>query len=247
MKKNKDEGTPHKWKIAIGIMLVLVLIRVVASLPLVRFGNDTITLFSADRLVAPLPSLNRRPMEQFWGRVLGNHVLETEHGDITLVNFPRVEVQRNIVTRISAENFKEGRVTHNLVIDGIEIPPNIAVGFRNSQISSLRLDRQEVVISGSTFIVGTIFINSPRDAADIVIEAGLLTLDQVITLADSTQIRRGERSARTLHMYREAKQWRIQDSFPFLVKLPGETEFIRYSSITFRPNWGEFIGGIRFD
>jgi hypothetical protein len=51
-------------------------------------------------------------------------------------------------------------------------------------------------------------------------------------------------------MYKDNSQWKLEipNKTPsFLVKLPGETEFTPYKSITFGENWDGFIEGELFE
>jgi hypothetical protein len=88
--------------------------------------------------------------------------------------------------------------------------------------------------------------------ADVV--AGFLASGYV-TLADGTLIyfplyTDGEPMFRTLLIDKEDERWRIYTVTPWnqtTLKMPGETEFVEYREITFRPHWGEFIGGVRVE
>jgi hypothetical protein len=145
MEKKAGKGI-SKVKIFVIAVAVFVAIRIIAAFPVVTYGETKMLLFSAERLVMmnPLSELIR-PKWPFKGRVLGSHVLETEYGKITLDKFTLIGCNANrafmmpgafTVGRVMVENFREGKASHSLVVEGIEIPPNINVGFKRDQTLS---------------------------------------------------------------------------------------------------------------
>jgi len=236
MAENDDRKKQLKWTlIACGIILA---IFIILSFPIVNFYGKWILLFAPTRPVS---------IEQYSGWVLGSHTLETEHGEIRLGHGSYVWAESMIIGLIKDENFISGRASHNLVVHGIKMPPNATIGFWDSptRISILALKDQEIIISGIPVNVFNFDLEPKRSDGDIVIDGGGGHIPgTIITLADSAQILSGEQSSRSLHIYIADERWRMQDVFcSILVKLSGEEEFTRYRSITFRPDWGEFIEG----
>jgi len=256
VKDGRGKPLPYA-KIFVGMVLAFVLIRVPVAFPEIRSNHGTITLFSVDRMVAMHPGLNRRPSYRFEGMVLGTHVLRTSHGDITLGNSARIISDNNTVARISVENFMEGLASHNLVVEGMEMPRYITVVFatgnpqtaRHHNVSSLLIGmQQEVIVSDIPLRISRLHLSAPGETADIVMNVDQSPED--ITLADSTKIQPSSGRFDFL-MYKDrvgfVERWVLWNQLsPIYAKLPGETEFARYQSITFRPNWGEFIEGEPF-
>jgi hypothetical protein len=109
-------------------------------------------------------------------------------------------------------------------------------------------DQQEVTVSGIPIIVDGwidferekfVYKGSVLSTADI--QIGFSSPQEYITLADSTQINGAE--FYFLYICKDEKQWVLYttNSTPLMVKLPGESEFTGYRSITFGENWGGFI------
>jgi hypothetical protein len=133
------------------------------------------------------------------------------------------------------------------------MPPIIDIFFnlRTQQISSLWLDRQEIIVSGIPLAVENFMIRDPTLTANIVITPALRDPPEprYITLADSTKIKEDPSQwwfLGSLHMYKDRKRWELRNTSSH-VRFPGETEFIRYRWIAFRPHWGEFIEGELFE
>jgi len=240
-----------KVSIITAIVIIIVVVRVLSGFPVIRFNDKRILVFSLDRMVAMTPNFDIiRPMGSFTGTVIGNHVLETEHGEITLKHSASISSQFNTVFRIDVENFRVGLATHSLVIEGIEIPQNISLSFNmhsfnmRKQIGFLTLHNQEVMVTDIPLVVRNIDLYPPREIADIVID--FLPPDYIV-LSDTTKIHfipsphGGHRFLRGLYIYKGNERWVIRGRTD--VRLPGETEFVEYREITFRPHWGEFIRG----
>jgi len=249
--KSTSKGIPINWKIAVGVVAVILIVRVIAAFPVIRFYDARIPLFSAERLVSITPLIDIvSGGGRFHARVLGTHVLQTEHGTITLKNFAKIASSHNTVLRIDEHNFEEGRAAHNLEIYGIRVPPNLSISFNDRhQFSMLTLGRQEISVSGLPFMVRNIglrgrLIHLPAHAR---VEAADITLEgrpkaDMVTLADSTQLD-VSRISGGLHIFKSDDLWRLltsTTSFLF-AKRSGESEFTRYRSVTFRPHWGEVI------
>ena len=235
---NKEQKKINWVAIACGFILVL---QAAASFPSIRIEGRTIRLFAFEGMFRG---------DGYHGRVLGNHVLESEYGQIRLGHGTSLLVRGNFV-RIYVENFIEGRASHNLVVEGIEMPPNITFSFffNPIRLSFLQLDGQEIVVSGVPLVVGGFDLTHLRNTVDIVMEISSAP-EYIITLADSTQIYINEQSWGWggLRMYKDTGIWVLTEVFSGTpVRLPGETEFARYRSITFRPDWGEFIEGELFE
>ena len=245
-----EQCTRGKWIRLFGLVAlgVILIIGVLSSFPVIEYRGNRIRMFAPERLLGRMPSTIRgitRPQEVFHGWVLGEHVLGTEHGEITLKNRARIESVSNTVSSIPVENFELGRASHNIVVEGMKMPENIFIGFdssrrwHNTQISIIVLNRQEIIVSNEPLIVGMIHINSPEHIADIRMD---FLSPEYITLADTTQLRTRQ-ILRGLHMYKDDEQWRITGQT--FVRFPGETVFTEYRSVTFEPNWGTFIEGVR--
>ena len=180
MKKEDIKGT-LLWMLALGgIGLAL---AAMVALPSFDFNGTEVRLFAPNRLVRP---------DRFRGRVLGDRLLETEHGEIKLRHLSEVIAGTSGIARIEIEEFREGRASHNMVVNGIEFPPDVSVSFNDlNRILSIRmhgrsLAAQEVIVSGIPLDIFRIRINPRESAADIVIEKNVAP--EYITLADSTQI-----------------------------------------------------------
>jgi len=240
--KNMDKSMMKKLVKTIGITVgIPLLLSALMVFPVLNFHGTRIPLFAAARIV----TYNR-----FTGRVLGDRVLETEYGEIRLQHLSQVLGENNTLVRVDFREFEEGRASHNLVVHGIEIPPNVSIAFDDFDRVSIivmhgsTIDRQEIIVSGIPVMATRISLGS-KEGWDIFIGGGGGHITgAIITLADSTQILSGERSYRRLWIYQADERWRMLDtSYSILVKLPGEEEFTRYRAITFRPDWGEFIEG----
>jgi len=228
-----------KSKFFIVMMIMIVLIHALIFFPTVRFNDTSIPMLAFDRLVG----------DPFRGRVLGNHILETEHGEIVLRHFTPITAGGGRITNIRVDEFISGQASHNLAVDGITMPPNISISFAsNHQIATMDLQEQEILLSGIPLAVTRFHVIHPREIADITMTVG--RTPESIRLADYTQIYVDP--ARWLwgglRFYNDAGAWVLREVFNgFMVKRPGETDFIRYREITFRPHWGEFIEGVRWE
>jgi len=235
---NKELKKINWVAIACGFILVL---QAIASFPTVGFYGRTIRLFAFEGMFRG---------DFYHARVLGNYVLETEHGHIRLGHGSVVLGASNSIIDIDVENFVNGRSSHNLVVDGIDMPQNISVAFRTSpnRISILLLYDQEIVVSGVPLVAYEFNLTHPRDTADIVVE---FAPPEYVILADTTPIHfvpsryTGRPFSRVLHIYNNDELWRIVGRTA--VRVLGETEFTEFRSITFRPDWGEFITGELFE
>jgi len=187
----------------------------------------------------------------FAGRVLGSHVLETEYGEIRLNRGARIYSDRyRTVGIIEKASFIRGRASHNLVIEGMVIPQHVEIIINGAgQLDllifswSLRRDNPEIIVSGIPVRTDRIDFHPRGTTADI--EVGLGPSGGSITLADSTVIDL-TRFFGLLRFFKDDEKWELvipRRNDSFLVKLPNETEFADYRSITFRPHWGEFIEG----
>ena len=245
------KGKSRRTSIIMVIVIIIVVVRVLSGFPVIRFNDKRILVFSLDRIVAMTPNFDIMwPRGPFRGTVVGNHILETEHGQITLRHSAYISASGNLLTGINIRNFQNGLASHNLVIEGIEMPANINISFnlRTQQISFLALDRQEISVSDISLIVTNFFVHNPTVTADIMF---LFLPPDYIVLADTTKIHfapsphGGHRFLRHLHMFKDNERWVITGRTD--VRFPGRTEFIEYSEITFRSHWGEFIVGELFE
>jgi len=237
----------------IGGMVALGIIMVIGGFtifPVIEYRGNTIRMFAPERLLGRMPRMNEitRPWEPFDGRVLGEHVLRTEHGEITLGHFSHIQVGRSgLLFRIDVENFRRGRASHSLVVEGIVMPQNVSITFdtlNNQRIYFLALNRQEVHISGIPFDVATITIDSPRFDGDI--SLGVHSLED-ITLADGTRISFGTASERFvgfLFIHKDEERWVLSRRQQSALRISRGGGFTEYRSVTFEPNWGAFIEGV---
>ncbi|MCL2601451.1 MAG: hypothetical protein FWD91_01410 [Treponema sp.] len=129
-----------------------------------------------------------------------------------------------------------------------EMPEHIEVKFNHSQITTIDLHNQAIHIYGVPVRASRINIRSPvhYDPAHSLAYAEVTFLQRHITLADSTEL--NLITAANLIIYKDEQRWVLRtpperSSESFSVKQAGETEFVKYRSITFKPNWGEFIEG----
>ena len=232
----------HKKRVTAFVILAVILgIYLILSFPQIRHDSQTaFVLFAPDRLVA----------DPFSGRVLGTHVLQTEHGEIILKNYARIIAGGGRISRIDAKNFETGLASHNFVVEGIEIPQNISISFapnrqtRNHQISTLNIDDQEIILSGVAVNIRLLQVNH-HSGADIVLN-GVIPVLGYVTLTDNTQVRpvSSSRYLGMISIFSDAGLWMLNYGISgFLVRKPGDNEFVRFRSITFRQNWGEFIEG----
>jgi len=229
----------------------IILFLVIAAFPITRFYGNTIVVFAPQRILQLDRSNN---WDRFGGRVLGNHVLETEYGEIRIGHLSPVSIisgRSDPWAIFRSEIFEDGRSSHNLVFLGGEMPEHLGVWLNRSQIIYLdpSYRYQDMSIYGVPVRTGRIRINSPRDTADIVFFDGVGFLQEHITLADSTVL--NVTTAR-LSIYKDEQRWVLEAppawrNSSLFVKRDGETEFAEYRSITFKANWGEFIEGVRLE
>jgi len=240
-----EQNTRGKWIRLFGLAAlgVIFIIGALSSFPVIQYRGNRIRMFAPERLLGRMPRIQEiiRPEDLIVGWVLGEHVLRTEHGEITLRNRTHIEAASNTVAGISVENFRQGRASHNLVVVGIELPQNISIGFdtrrRNLAVSLILLHDQEISVSNVPLTVRNFDLDPPRSTADI--QMGFMS-PEYITLVDTTQLRT-RRIFRSLHIFKDEERWMITGQT--FVRRPGETVFTEYRSVTFEPNWGAFIEG----
>ena len=245
-----DEDTKENRKKKLHVVVIILFAILIAGAyfsPVLEFNGSRIRTFSYGELLAFItgrPDM-KLPKGVFDAIVLGDNLLETEYGEIRLGNFARIRVNDNGVSGVYEINFKQGKASHNLVIGGIEVPQNVSIFMSNSGHSMrLELNDQDTVVSGITLVVTELYTNVPVYDADISI---VFLSSEYVTLEDGTQIHfvlspfTGRWFWRELAIYVDDKRWEIEDQIA--VKLPGETEFTMYRSITFEPDWGAFISG----
>ncbi|MCL2441248.1 MAG: SH3 domain-containing protein [Treponema sp.] len=262
---NKEDSQNEKDKKNRNIILlslaavVLVISLLFYIFPTIRFSDQKITLFSPERLLLRIAGIKG----YYSGRVLGNHVINTQYGEIKLKHFCIILCEHYATgwgAVLDVEMFETEQASHNLVIEDIEIPANVSITFDSSytgQIISLSLDRhgkrqegQEIIISGIPLNVHLIYtIPRPRQSypADITLTSLRYRdgTEYSLILQDLTSIDI-ERFRGTLHIFKN-EQWKLESSSfenpSIFVKHPGKNDFTRYRSIIFQPDWGEFIKG----
>jgi len=144
------------------VMAVLFMLPVIAMFPVIRFNDNRILMFAPGRLGSGGRGFN--------GWVFGNHILETERGEITLRNLARILAGGggSTVGIVRARTFERGRASHNLVVEGMVMPQNIEIIFNSytQQIRTLILydgawqDRPEIIVSGISFTIARIDFNT---------------------------------------------------------------------------------------
>jgi hypothetical protein len=248
----KDKkGETKVWFLGVSGLILLTLVLVI--FPIKRYYHKTMLLFAPQRILH---------LSDYKGRVLGNHILETEYGTIKLGHFSEMFISDSGYIKVYIEAFRSGRAFHNLVFEGIEIPENIEVCITPTRISYIDPNSRDIMIlSGIPINTGRILIKSSSDPDDILYRdpyfghyytediqfTGFRFADEHHTLADSTEI-----NVKVSHLgiYKDRKHWVIENPptmhHSLFVKLPGENEFIKYRTITFEENWGAFIEGELF-
>jgi hypothetical protein len=229
-------------RMSLPIMGIALVMFAVLIFPVISFYGKTLVLY------APQKASQR---EYFGGRVLGSHTFETEYGEITLNHFTEITSASNTVSRIGSEVFTDGTGFHNLVVEGIEIPKRVSIGFKYhpNRISSLLLESQEVTVSGIPLKVWIINMGSFKEDANADIDIQVVFDQGSIVLSDSTHVDFMKMNGGLL-IYKDKKQWKLYTLSRlnlFLVQLPSETELTRYKSITYREKWGGFIEGELFE
>ena len=218
---------------------VLIIYFVAAALPRVEFYGEKVRLFTLMRF---------GNTEGYTANVLGDYVIETEYGTITLKHFSKIWIVDKIVGDIDVKNFRNGLASHKLVIEEMEIPQDVSIAFTSRPsygISVVALEsKQEVVVSGVPLFQNQIRLNDTKLAVADINISGFAFKEDLITLADSTRLS-VDKFYGGLLIDKNNNRWKLENDI--LVKLPGETEFTRYRSITFRPDWGEFIEGELFE
>ena len=241
--KPEGEDSGKKWrikKIYIAVIAYCV-IRLALVVQVVSFDGNAIPVMVFSQLEGIFPK-EMMPSRFGNGTVLGNHVLETEYGEITLKNYAKIWKWYDSSV-VDIKNFRWGLASHNLVVEGIEIPPDVSVTLGASGYIGLGLN-EDIMVYGIIFSAGGIYIGDSDYSADVVMT---LSKHENIVLEDGTQIQfiqtpaSGGSYTRRLYIYLADKRWEIEGRNA--VKLPGETEFTMYRSITFEPDWGAFISG----
>ena len=247
---SKKIGLAKKVRIAI-VVVVLGIIALAVTFPTAHFGDNRVRTFAASRLFNWV--VMQESLDNYTGRVLGTHVLETNLGEITLKSSSHVSVWLNEINSINVENFKNGFASHNLELWGNALPEDISIGFSWNRIDSLRFfDYHDITLSGISFTVEHIempvssgrLIRRGASRSDIYMP--LRNFPQAITLADSTEI---HIDGYTVFFYKGNERWMLADSSnsTFHITRPGETESARYATVHFEPDWGGFIEGLTLE
>ena len=181
------------------------------------------------------------------GYTLGRYRIETEHGEIILRSFSRIQADRYLVL-ILPPSFRTGRATHNLVVNGIPLSHVSVITFWDNDVMAVNWPDHEAVVSGVTLPVriGGWGFGHPdgREPPPLRFEGNYPPED--ITPADSTLISFPQIQMTWHLIFNDESTWTLRHSDPrperfILVKFPGEYEFSRYRGITFGSNWGDFI------
>jgi hypothetical protein len=234
--KMKKRETIVWFSVVFGLTFIYL---VIATFPVKKHYSEAIPIFAPKRIIQ---------WNNYGGWVFGNHILETEYGEIRLGHFSNINIFNNTLV-VDIELFRSGRASHNLVVEEMEMPENITVWFNKTQITYLDPDYQDMVLSGVPIRTGRIHINSPSsNKPDILFYDGVHFVNEYLTLTDSTELNVGGSS---LEIYKDKEYWVLENrpswSYSLFVKHPEETEFKRYISIMFKKNWGIFINGVLFE
>ena len=215
-----------------GVSGIIILLLTIAVFPIKRFYGNTIFLFAPERIVN---------IYDFGGRVLGKSVLKTGYGEVRIGHLSPVTIHKYSYSSglvIKSELFSNGQASHNLVLLGAELPKHISVEFKDNRITFFDPRYQDMSIYGVPARINHIDV-TPSFLLYNFVEF----LQEHITLADSTEL---NVTNADLSVYKDKQQWVLKDQrgSSLFVKRAGETEFTEYKSITFKPNWGEFIEGV---
>jgi len=237
------------------ILGAIILLLAITVFPITRLYDNIIVMFAPLRIMF------------FWhgfdGRVLGNHVLKTEYGEIRIGHLASVTISDDSFY-IQSKNFRNGKASHRLVLSGAELPEHLDVQFSRSQskIIFFDLNHQDIHIYGIPVRAQRIHMPLPDHnySGNILSYSEVRFLQENITLSDSTEV---NLIAATLSIYKDEQRWvlraprqwfdaselRVQERPTWyepsiFVRQHGETEVAEYRSITFKPNWGEFIEGV---
>jgi len=246
------ENTENNKKETGSIRSTLLTIWIVVALLYYVFGSFAIIGYKEQRMLmftfelSPANVINGRYIE---GWVFGSRVLETEYGEIVINHWSKIAAQQHGINDIFRENFQRGRAAHNLSINGMELPREISIGFnRFGQIRRLGLYNQEIIISGTPIVVYQIDHNLMSNPNNLTFYGNIFSEDGIM-LTDNTKKNVLFPIHWLLFFHSETETWTLRAAFGrfFLAKLPGETEFQRYTSITFGQHWGNFIEGVLFE
>jgi len=241
---NEAKARKRRTVICFAAVFGSALIVILATIfPAKSMYGNVIVMFAPERMVR---------LEHYRGRVLGRHVLITEHGEIRIEPFAEAILDRGQFW-IPRESFESGLASHSLVVEGIRMPENLCVWIwpwpwfwrGQSEVSSMR--------TGENFLVyGIPVVPDPWRAIMMDYYSATVNLwlpisfaDEYIALADSTQIY-VRIFVGDLAVYRGCGHWalRTRGRFSSLwVKRPGEDDFVKYEAIKFGQNWGDFIEG----
>ena len=180
------------------------------------------------------------------GITLGRYMIETEHGEIIIRNFSGVQASEHDLLGIHPHGFESGRTTHNLVVGGVPLPHVLSTWFSDNGRTSVNWPAQEAVVSGITLPVRSgswSFGDTPSPWDRPLSFVGNYPPED-ITLADSTRISFQPPHSWQLTFHQDGI-WSLL-SLDITVRHPGEEEYARYTSITFRRDWGDFISGEPF-
>ena len=245
MKSIRDKRRTDKFVIT--IVTIAIVYFIFGTFTIVSFKEHRMLMFTLE--LSPINLINGRYIE---GWVFGKRILKTEYGEITLNHWSRIAAQHHGIFEVFCVNFQRGRAIHNLSIDGMVLPREISIRInRFGQFGILALNNQEINISSVPIVANWIYFNHRSNPNNITFAGHMLPKKDVI-LSDTTQI--SFLPSRILHwglyFHNETETWCFKVTVDharwdyFLVKLPGETEFQRYTSIRFGQHWGNFIDGV---
>ncbi|GHT70769.1 hypothetical protein FACS1894110_22810 [Spirochaetia bacterium] len=190
------------------------------------------------------------------GYILGRYTLETQYGDITIKPFCSFQAHDHRIDYISATDFYEGRAEHNLVFLENKIDEFASISFYYRNIERITVE-QEFNLDKYSFGIEKIWVQCNISRANYgTITFTVSQFPERIILSDGSEVEIVKDTVGTREVGIVTDNWYfdlrpdglwtmrgIRDSNYAIVKLPGETEGQRYTSITFEENWGNFVDG----
>ena len=253
--ENRSIIYKKKIVIAFGLAIFCIIYLISFIYPRVWIGDKRIRIFVPSRIEQIASFIGIEPINNsFSGRVLNDYILETNLGKIKLQRSARIPVRRLFtdrltvgITGISAEDFCSELVSHTLVFEENILPQNISVSFDHwNKITAIRDLGYKITISGIPLIIESIIfdvrmMSRSIHAPDANMRMIIIEAPETIVLMDSTKIY----LTGTVFYYRNAETWVLTDSLNGTIYaiLHGESEAVRYASIEFGKDWGDFIIG----
>ena len=253
MDNNADKIIFTKKKMLPFGIIIFFIICIVLVFPIVKFNyhGRSIIVFAPERLL----TIVGIRVYDFDGIVLGNHVFDTNLGEIVLHRSAKVYAGRLFtdspdlgIRGIPSETFSSEFASHNLEFAGNALPQNISVSLHWGMIERIGGIDSEMILSGIPLFIEDIELRMPgnriihRRARRSDMYIPLRQPPEFIVLADSTII---QTNNRTLFLYKNDERWLLTDSSVGTIDItfPNEYQPVRYAFIEFGRDWGGFIDG----